>query len=211
MKWNAEWVDLQNISRMVADCWRFNDTQLKTVFDEGYELKSFKGVTEGETSNTFNFNDAQTTLEAGVPYIIKPQTDITNLTFNNVTVNLSTENIVVDRQSDKNNSFKFTGTLQPYKMADDGTDWFIGRSNKAYKSNGTMHACRAYFTMPSVSAAAKAFSFAFDDVTGVDHIFIGDTVVGNVRIYNLNGQVVGTNIDTLPRGVYVVNGKKIIK
>ena len=30
MKWNAEWVDLQNIDRMVAECWRFNDVQLKS-------------------------------------------------------------------------------------------------------------------------------------------------------------------------------------
>jgi len=202
--WGNEWN---------AICLPFSltDGQLTAVFGEGYELKSFKSVTEGDTYNTFNFNDAVNELSAGVPYIIKPTADVTNLTFNNVTLNLSLDKSVVEATSDKSNTFKFTGTLQPYKMADDGTDWFIGRSNKAYMSNGTMHACRAYFTMPSVSAAAKKFSFDFDDITGVEHVFIGDTVVGNVKIYNLNGQVVGTNLDALPNGIYVVNGKKIIK
>lgn len=202
--WGNEWN---------AICLPFSltDEQLTAVFGTGYQLKSFKDVTEGETFNTFDFNETQTTLDAGVPYIIKPTANVTNLTFNNVTLNLSEDKSVVEKTSDLSNTFKFTGTLQPYKMADDGTDWFIGRNNKAYKSNGTLHACRAYFTMPSVSAAAKKFSFDFDDITGVEHVFIGDTVVGNVKIYNLNGQVVGTNLDALPNGIYVVNGKKIIK
>lgn len=29
MKWNIEWVDLQNIEHMVAECWRMNDHQLE--------------------------------------------------------------------------------------------------------------------------------------------------------------------------------------
>ncbi|MBO6217544.1 MAG: CotH kinase family protein, partial [Prevotella sp.] len=137
--WGGEWNSI---------CLPFSltDEQLTAVFGEGYELKSFKSVTEGETYNTFNFNDAVNELSAGVPYIIKPTANVTNLTFNNVTLNLSLDNSVVEKTSDKSNTFKFTGTLQPYKMADDGTDWFIGRNNKAYKSNGTLHACRAYFT-----------------------------------------------------------------
>lgn len=196
--WGGEWNSI---------CLPFSLTneQLIAVFDEGYELKSFKSVTEGETYNTFNFNDTQTTLDAGVPYIIKPQADVTNLTFNNVTLNLSLDNSVVEK-----NTFKFTGTLQPYKMADDGTDWFIGRNNKAYKSNGTLHACRAYFTMPSTQAAAKAFMFG-NLITSIDNIVINDNSLENVKIYNLNGQVVGNSWNAVPQGIYIVNGKKVIK
>lgn len=201
--WGGEWN---------AICLPFSLTneQLTAVFGTGYQLKSFKGVTEGDTYNTFNFNDTQTTLDAGVPYIIKPQADVTNLTFNNVTLNLSTDKIVVTQKSDKNNSFKFTGTLQPYNMADDGTDWFIGRNNKAYKSNGTLHACRAYFTMPSTQAAAKAFMFG-NLITSIDNIVINDNSLENVKIYNLNGQVVGNSWNAVPQGIYIVNGKKVIK
>lgn len=201
--WGGEWN---------AICLPFSltDEQLTAVFGEGYELKSFKGVTEGETFNTFNFNDTQTTLDAGVPYIIKPTANVTNLTFNNVTLNLSVDKSVVEATSDKSNIFKFTGTLQPYKMADDGTDWFIGRNNKAYKSNGTLHACRAYFTMPSTQAAAKAFMFG-NLITSIDNIVINDNSLENVKIYNLNGQVVGNSWNAVPQGIYIVNGKKVIK
>lgn len=201
--WGNEWN---------AICLPFSLTneQLIAVFGEGYELKSFKSVTEGKTFNTFNFNDTQTTLDAGVPYIIKPTANVTNLTFNNVTLNLSTDKIVVTKKSDENNSFTFTGTLQPHKMADDGTDWFIGRSNKAYMSNGTMHACRAYFTMPSTQTAAKAFMFG-NLITSIDNIVINDNSLENVKIYNLNGQVVGNSWNAVPQGIYIVNGKKVIK
>ena len=201
--WGNEWN---------AICLPFSLTneQLTAVFGTGYQLKSFKGVTEGEAFNTFNFNDTQTTLDAGVPYIIKPTANVTNLTFNNVTLNLSLDNSVVEKTSDKSNIFKFTGTLQPCKMADDGTDWFIGRNNKAYKSNGTLHACRAYFTMPSTQAAAKAFMFG-NLITSIDNIVINDNSLENVKIYNLNGQVVGNSWNAVPQGIYIVNGKKIIK
>ena len=29
MKWNLEWIDLQNIERMIAECWRMNERQLE--------------------------------------------------------------------------------------------------------------------------------------------------------------------------------------
>ncbi len=32
MKWNIEWIDLQNIEHMIAECWRMNDKQLKQYF-----------------------------------------------------------------------------------------------------------------------------------------------------------------------------------
>ena len=31
------------------------------------------------------------------------------------------------------------------------------------------------------------------------------------KIYNLNGQFVGTKLDALPKGIYILNGKKILK
>ncbi|MGV2541758.1 subtilase, partial [Bacillus pumilus] len=31
------------------------------------------------------------------------------------------------------------------------------------------------------------------------------------RIYNLEGQCVGTDLDTLPHGIYIVCGKKVMR
>ena len=29
MKWNIEWIDLQKIEQMIAECWRMNERQLE--------------------------------------------------------------------------------------------------------------------------------------------------------------------------------------
>ena len=31
------------------------------------------------------------------------------------------------------------------------------------------------------------------------------------KVYNLNGQMVGTGIENMPKGIYIYKGKKIIK
>lgn len=202
--WGGEWN---------AICLPFNldNTTLKEKFGNTCQLKEFTSVVEGDESNTFNFNTVSNEIVACKPYIIMPDNNVSDLSFSGVTFNVG-EPQVVSVTSDKNNTFKFTGTLQPHKMPADGTEMYIGRNNKAYRSAGTMHGCRAYFTMPSVSAASKGFSFAFDEsTTGVTNIFIDGVSIGNPKIYNLNGQMVGTSWETLPRGVYVINGKKIVK
>ena len=45
----------------------------------------------------------------------------------------------------------------------------------------------------------------------VAELRINDNSLENVKIYNLNGQVVGNSWNAVPQGIYIVNGKKIIK
>lgn len=46
--------------------------------------------------------------------------------------------------------------------------------------------------------------------TGV-YEFGGKKTQDNLRVYNLNGQYVGNSLEGLAKGVYVVNGKKVVK
>ena len=48
-------------------------------------------------------------------------------------------------------------------------------------------------------------------ITSIDNIVINDNSLENVKIYNLNGQVVGNSWNAVPQGIYIVNGKKVIK
>lgn len=48
-------------------------------------------------------------------------------------------------------------------------------------------------------------------ITGIDGVEASDLVRTTGRIYNLNGQQVGNDLEALPRGVYIVNGKKVMK
>lgn len=47
-------------------------------------------------------------------------------------------------------------------------------------------------------------------VTGIDGIMI-DPQSGNEKVYNMSGQYVGNSLDELPQGIYIVNGKKVVK
>ena len=83
--------------------------------------------------------------------------------------------------------------------------------------NGTkMKGLRGYF-MTSESAGSQKFSISIDGevVTSVDGVSVDEEtgVAGNgeVRIYDTAGQYLGSDLDRLPKGIYIVNGKKIIK
>lgn len=53
-------------------------------------------------------------------------------------------------------------------------------------------------------------NLAFDyETTGIGHVETADKVLGG-NVYNLNGQLVGNSTVGLRKGIYIVNGKKIV-
>lgn len=71
---------------------------------------------------------------------------------------------------------------------------------------------RAYIQPISKTAAAKSFVILMDgETTGIDSPEQGIPQNGIQRIYTLDGQYAGNSFDTLPSGVYVIKGKKIVK
>lgn len=90
-------------------------------------------------------------------------------------------------------------------------------SKKSYPSKGF----RGWLHLNKVSAeAAKTIKFNINGVeeynadgttTGIDGLDINECFPQIAqRIYNLNGQLVGTSTANLPAGIYIVSGKKII-
>ena len=81
------------------------------------------------------------------------------------------------------------------------------------KNDVTMPKHRCYFDILNVPAGAKLLLMDnFGEViTGIDGVEASDLVRTTGRIYNLNGQMVGNDLEALPRGVYIVNGKKVMK
>lgn len=53
-------------------------------------------------------------------------------------------------------------------------------------------------------------TYTDDTTTGV-YEFENKNTQDNLRVYNLNGQYVGNSLEGLAKGVYVVNGKKVVK
>lgn len=53
-------------------------------------------------------------------------------------------------------------------------------------------------------------TYTDDTTTGV-YEFENKNTQDNLRVYNLNGQYVGNSLEGLAKGVYLVNGKKVVK
>ncbi len=49
-----------------------------------------------------------------------------------------------------------------------------------------------------------------DEITAVENVQEQGPVTANGRIYNVNGQCVGTSLQQLPAGIYIVDGKKVV-
>lgn len=190
---------------LVADKWNTFcvpfDTEIDGTALEGATVKTI-GTIEG---NVINLEDA-TKIEAGVPYLVMPNTEnIVNPTFKSVTISVTTP---IEKGNDE---YKFVGTYSPKKITEGefGTIWGVTAEGKLAKinANTTMKGLRAYFVFPTNAAAAK---LNFDDeTTGINNIETNAAVNG--KVYNLNGQYVGNSLNGLKKGIYVVNGKKVIK
>lgn len=71
---------------------------------------------------------------------------------------------------------------------------------------------RAYIQPINKTAAAKSFVILMDgETTGIESLEQGMPQNGTLRIYTLDGHYAGDSFDSLPSGVYVIKGKKIVK
>lgn len=70
------------------------------------------------------------------------------------------------------------------------------------------------YIQPKNNATSNAKHFVVlmeDETTGIDDLQQEKVQNGAQRIYTLDGRYVGTSFDTLPNGIYVIKGKKIVK
>ena len=155
----------------------------------------------GSDGNTMHFT-ATTSIEAGTPYLIKPKEgNIIDQTYSDVTLTAQSAKSV------DYGDYKFVATYSPVTLATDKTELFLTTDGKlaypASASEATMKGMRAYFQVPA-SANVALFVDGEGTITGIEEIDNSQLTIDNV--YNLNGQRV-----TQPRkGLYIVNGKKLI-
>lgn len=71
---------------------------------------------------------------------------------------------------------------------------------------------RAFIAISKSVQQAKPFSISLGDntATGINNIS-NNLDTNNKRIYNLQGAYVGTSLQDLPKGVYIIGGKKVVK
>ena len=166
----------------------------------GAKVKEFDKI----DGTTMYMKDA-TYILPGKPYLVMPaDVDIVDPTFSAVAI--------YDEAATKvgNDTYALTGIYSPKTISEDNI--YGVKANGAIakgKKDTTIKGLRAYFIINSNGSEAK-INFGDDETTGIENI-VTPTAISNQKVYNLNGQYVGNDLKAMPKGIYIVNGKKVIK
>lgn len=177
-----------------------SNAQLEEIFGAGYDLEEFVSseIVGEELVLTFNQVDA---LVAGKPYLIQPSINVTNPSFEGVTISAAAP---VDQEDDTYISFH--GVFNPIELTGGNKNLlFLGANNELFwpASTGNLKGFRAYFEVKGAAQKAKAArivkkedqSQAIENVENPDRaqkrIVNGQLIIEkNGRFYNAQGQIV---------------------
>jgi len=183
-----------------ADYWNTFSVPFDAAIPEGWDVKEYDS--ENSADNVISFKDA-TSFVAGVPYLVKPATDVVNPIFNDVKVQAT------EGTTKGEGNYKFAAQIYNKSLATDGTIAYLATdgSVKALSSATGLKGLRAYFIVPAPAAGVKALVINLgDEETGINSIDNGQLTIDNAKIYNLAGQ----RVSKAQKGLYIVNGKKVI-
>lgn len=185
-----------------------SDDEVKTQFGNDAKVAKFTGA----TATTLEFSTC-TGIEAGKPYLVyipEGATQPEYFTFKGVSHFAGTPTDVV-QQGSTNEKTTFHGYF--YKStAPKGS--YVLRMNLVYHLVSDMAIKGFRAVLIDGTNATRVFTqWSLDGTTtGIGNI--DATVIQRFNVYNTNGQMVrhaATSLDDLPHGVYIVNGKKVIK
>ncbi len=227
--------------KMVANRWTtcvlpfsLNRQQVDAIFGPAYSATAKDGTQilyfdHVEGSKAYFVRHAYNTIVAGKPFLIKPTKDVESINTADVTdyPYVTIENIEPAKWCESN-GYVWTSSYNTMNIAKN--DYFIGASDgkfKAYSAaSGTVKGFRG-FLKTDHSAGAKPVMLSIStssitdgndgETTGIEDLIIttdGELMPANSRVYNINGQLVSedaSSFQSLPSGIYIINGKKYIK
>lgn len=184
----------------------FTSDMATRVFGSGTTYATFTGASNSGTSYTLNFTSTTEDIAAGTPFIIYPDTTVTEIPEQVVVLSSTLNNVTY-------NNVTFSGFY--YGTEVPAGSVYLAANNKLKTlsaASTTMKGFRAYFTLPD-TGSAKPFSISVDGstVTGIDGVTTtGETSKNSSNVYRLDGTLVGTSLEGLQSGIYIQNGKKVI-
>jgi rhamnogalacturonyl hydrolase YesR len=228
------------VRKMVANRWTtcvlpfsLNVHQVDAIFGDTYKSGSENGTQilyfdHVEGNKAYFVRHAYNTIVAGKPFLIKPTKEVTSINTADATdyPYVTIENTKPDNWCESN-GYVWTSSYNTMDIAKN--DYFIGASDgkfKAYSANsGKVKGFRG-FLKANLSAGAKPRMLSIStssitdgndgETTGIEDLIIttdGELMPANSRVYNINGQLVSedaSNFQSLPSGIYIINGKKYI-
>jgi hypothetical protein len=190
------------------------ETEVKAAFGDDVKLGDFNSWSSDE-DNEGDIVGIQigfvpvTEIEANRPYMIKVSSEITEFTVDDVDIDPEDEPYIQVGKKKTERGY-FIGTYVANCTVPQNNLFLNG--NKFWYSNGTtkMKAFRAYFELADVLSEAKnasaRISFNFeDDTTSITEVHGSNKDAEGT--YDLQGRKVEEPV----KGLYIVNGRKVIK
>lgn len=217
-----------------------NKHQVDAIFGNTYSIGNENGTQilyfdRVENGKVYFVRHAYNTIVANKPFLIKPSKDVES-----ISTAAATEYPYVTIEATKNENGKpddwCTGndytwaSSYSYGMTVQVGDGFISKDG-LFKNfvgeSGKLKGFRGYLKRINNSAGAKPIMLQVvnssnvdgdnGETTGIEDLIIdadGQLMPANVKVYNINGQLVSedaNSFQSLPSGIYIINGKKYIK
>ena len=196
--------------------------QWKSIFGEDAHLMNFTGYVAAEdaagdiASISVKFSEVAATavFEANHPYVLKVTSDISEFTVDGVDIVVEEEPVVATVKRTRRQWSELIGTYVNNTEVPEKTLFLSG--NKFWYSKGLtkMMGMRAYFDFYDVltvvdESSVKAVMDFNDEPTAIVDL---KTRTAN-NVYSVEGLYYGDNVDLdrLPKGIYIINGKKVFK
>lgn len=227
--------------KMVANRWTtcvlpfsLNRQQVDAIFGPAYSATAKEGTQilyfdHVEGSKAYFVRHAYNTIVAGKPFLIKPTKNVESINTKDVK-DYPYVTIENETPADWCESKGYVWTSSYNTMNIVKNDYFIGATDgkfKAYSAaSGTVKGFRG-FLKANLPAGAKPGMLSIStssitdgndgETTGIEDLIIttdGELMPANSRVYNINGQLVSedaSSFQSLPSGIYIINGKKYIK
>lgn len=149
-------------------------------------------------------------IVAGRSYLIRPKGE--NITFKRFD-NIRLTGPELEQSGDE--SFYMIGTYSNRTFSEEESSQYLFLNANAEfkhpKPGTTMKGMRAYFyCSPDVQASQMKVGFT-DNSTDIKDIEQNNMQTNSQRIHTINGTYVGTDKAALPKGIYIIGGKKYIK
>lgn len=186
----------------------------------GADFQEFTGVTMN-ADNTFNLDFRSVSqTQPGVPYLVRPVegTEITDPVFMNKLISEAQPLSVMHAlQTEPFSEYSFTGIYNSTDLFQ--VDPSAGKTIRFVNADGTqlvrpindgtkLKATRAYVRLPAADTKARIRHHE-GDTDGIYHLNV-DSPSRHTGVYDLGGRYMGPSAEGLARGVYIVDGRKIV-
>lgn len=212
-----------------------NRQQVDAIFGNTYSIGNENGTQilyfdRVEGNKVYFVRHAYNTIVAGKPFLIKPTKEVTSINTAEIP---DYPYVTIENTKPEDwctgNGYTWASSYS-YGMTVKEGDGFISKDG-LFKNfvgeSGTLKGFRGYLKRTETQPGAKPTMLQVvnssnvdgdnGETTGIEDLIIdadGQLMPANGKVYNINGQLVSedaNSFQSLPSGIYIINGKKYIK